>query len=103
MNILHIVLNLLLVLGILYVFVGYKEGFALKPAEFPCEVDNPILFGNYPLKQNPTLSNNYEMNAKMNAYTDMSSYEQTTNNVKNWVTPDNGTCSPAEFCGALYN
>ena len=33
----------------------------------------------------------------------VSSYDQATNNVREWVTPDNGTCSPASMCGALYD
>ena len=104
MNMLHLVLSGLLVLGVLYVYVGYKEGFSLKPSEFPCSVENPNLFGDYPVKQNPQLStNSYQKNSQMDSYTEMSSYAQETNNVKNWTTPDNGNCSPAEFCGALYN
>lgn len=104
MNLLHIVLSIALILAILYVFVGYTEGFALKPQEYPCGVDTVNLYGDYPVKTTPTLSqNSYSENSKMESYTEMSSYEQTTNNVQNWTTPDNGTCSPAEFCGALYN
>ena len=30
------------------------------------------------------------------------SYKQETNNKRYWTTPDNGTCSPAEFCGTPY-
>ena len=104
MNFLHIVLSILLVLAITYVYVGYKEGFSLQPGEFTCSVENPILFGDYPVKKDAQLSeNSYEKNSQMESYTEMSSYAQETNNVQNWVTPDNGTCSPAEFCGALYN
>lgn len=104
MNVLHIILSILLLLGMFYVYIGYKEGFTLKPGEYPNIDENPILVGDYPVKQNAQLSNNNsEINSKMDSYTPMSSYQQTTNNVKNWVTPDNGTCSPADFCGALYN
>ena len=104
MNILSLVLTILLVLGVLYTYVGYKEGFSLKPAEFPSSVENPNLFGDYPVKQNPQVStNSYQTNSHMDSYTKMNSYSQETNNVKNWVTPDNGSCSPAEFCGTLYN
>ena len=31
------------------------------------------------------------------------SYEQITNNLRYHYNPDNGTCSRAEFCGALYH
>ena len=104
MNILPVILCVLLVLGVLYTYIGYKEGFSLQPADFPSSVEHPILFENYPLKQNPQLSNNsYGDNSKMKSYTKMSSYEQKTNNKKNWVTPDNGTCIRADFCGTLYD
>lgn len=104
MNILHIILGVLMILGITYVFLGYKEGFTLSPGNYPCTSENPILVGDYPIKKNPQLSSNtYEKNAEMTPYTNMAAYEQSTNNVKNWVTPDDGSCSPAEFCGALYN
>ena len=104
MNVLRLILTILLVLGVLYTYVGYKEGFSLKPAEFPCSVENPNLFGDYPVRQNPQVSrNSYQINSQMDSYTDMSSYAQKTNNIRDWVTPDNGSCSPAEFCGSLYN
>ena len=104
MNVLPLILCVLLVLGVLYTYIGYKEGFSLQPAEIPSFLENPNLFDVYPVKQNPQLSNNsYQNNSHMNSYTKLSSYEQKTNNIKNWVTPDNGNCSPAEFCGSLYN
>jgi hypothetical protein len=31
------------------------------------------------------------------------SYAQYTNNVRYWETPNNGKCTPPEFCGTLYN
>ena len=30
-------------------------------------------------------------------------YGQFTNNVRYWATPNNGKCTPPEFCGGLYN
>ena len=27
---------------------------------------------------------------------------KSNNSIKGWATPDNGLCSPAEFCNALY-
>lgn len=104
MNVLQIILSILLILGISYVYVGHQEGFSLRPAEFPCEIDNPLLFGNYPVKKQAQLSrNSYRANSHMESYTEMSSYEQNTNNKRNWATPDSGSCSPAEFCGFLYD
>ena len=33
---------------------------------------------------------------------EVGSYEQTTNNIRYPRNPDEGTCMPADFCGALY-
>ena len=33
---------------------------------------------------------------------EVGSYEQTTNNIRHPINPDEGTCTPADFCGALY-
>ena len=81
-----------------------REGYHnLSPGSFPIDVDVPILHEEYPLKQHMGLSNNtYEMNSTYYPIFG-SSYEQCTNNVRYWSTPNNGTCSPADFCGGLYN
>jgi len=84
--------------------IGKKyEGFTnLTPGLFPTSVDVPLLH-EYPLKKNLGVSKNgYENNYSYYPVFG-SSYGQFTNNVKYWATPDNGECSPAEFCGGLYN
>ena len=83
---------------------GYnREGFInLTPGTFPISVDVPLLH-EYPLKKNMGLSNNTY--AENSTYYPVfgSSYGQFTNNVRYWKTPNNGQCSPADFCGGLYN
>lgn len=97
-------LGIFLLLALCYVSTGYSEGFSTNFGVFPCDVEHPLLYGDYPVKKNINISKNtYANNAKQNKYTKMSSYEQSTNNVKYWKTPNNGSCSPAEFCNALYD
>ena len=81
-----------------------KEGYHnLSPGSFPIDVDVPILHEVYPLKENMGVSDNtYEMNSSYYPIFG-SSYKQHTNNVRYWSTPNNGMCSPADFCGGLYN
>ena len=100
----YFVLALIIVNLIMNLFKNYKEGYHnLSPGSFPIDVDVPILYEEYPLKKNMGISDNtYEMN--MSYYPVFgSSYGQYTNNVRYWSTPNNGTCSPADFCDGLYN
>lgn len=108
MNMLQIALLLLGLLGICYVFCGYTEGFAnyalASAGKYPCSVDTVLLHDTYSTKTPPGLAaTTYAQSAKSESYTDMSSYAQVTNNVKTWETPDNGTCSTADFCGGVYD
>jgi hypothetical protein len=99
-----------LILALLFALISIpiihkcKEGFvSLTPGNFPVSVSEPILFGDYPTKDNMGISmNTYEDNYP--AYPVFgSSYGQFTNNVRYWATPDNGQCAPAELCNSLYN
>ena len=82
-----------------------KDGFTVSPGEYPKHVEDPLLFPEYKKK-----SVNYGVVFRENDSANNSrlypvaphGYQQSTNNVKHWVTPDNGSCSPASFCGALY-
>jgi hypothetical protein len=80
------------------------EGFSnLQPGTFPTSVDGPLLHDDYPLKKNMGVSDNtYAENSTHYPILDFS-YKQVTNNIRYWKTPNNGLCSPAEFCGGLYN
>jgi len=109
------ILFILLVVLILCYFgifkFSYSESFAsnmnndnmLEPGEYPISDDKPLLYGDYNIKQNTnvTKNNNYNIWKEYPVYP--SSYKQETNNKRYWSTPDNGTCSPAEFCGTPYS
>ena len=85
-----------------------KEGFSadrVPSGDFPREVDEPLLYPTYPKKKigygDIFSGNNSENNSKL--YPVASNNDQTTNNVRDWVTPDNGSCVPGAMCGALYD
>jgi len=87
-----------------------KEGFngrGIPSGEYPREVDEPLLYPTYPkkgagygvvLRENDSMNNSKLYPVAAN----VSSYDQATNNVRDWLTPDNGSCKPAGMCGALY-
>jgi len=89
---------------------GSKDGFRadrVPSGEFPHEVDEPLLYPTYPkittgygvvLRESDSTNNSKLYPVAAN----LSNYDQATNNVREWVTPDNGSCSPAGMCGALY-
>ena len=89
---------------------GAKEGFSgdrVPSGEYPHELDEPLLYPTYPkkttgygvvLRENDSTNNSKLYPVAAN----LANYDQATNNVREWVTPDNGSCSPAGMCGALY-
>jgi hypothetical protein len=87
-----------------------KEGFAadrIPSGEYPREVDEPLLYPTYPKKGAGygivLRENDSENNSKLYPVAaNLSNYDQATNNVRDWITPDNGSCKPAGMCGALY-
>lgn len=88
-----------------------KEGFAadrVPSGEYPREVDEPLLYPTYPKKAGPEYGvvlreNDSTNNSKLYPVAaNLANYDQATNNVRDWVTPDNGSCKPAGMCGALY-
>jgi len=101
--------KIFLVLALLFAiisipFIGNRfEGFSnLTPGTYPISEDIPLLH-EYPLKKQMGISTNtYAENSKQYPIFG-SSYDQNTNNVRYWASPDNGECSPAEFCGGLYD
>jgi hypothetical protein len=89
------------------------EGFSadrIPSGEYPREVEEPLLYPTYPKKVGPEYgvviqeNNADNNNSKLYAPIAMnvSNYDQATNNVRDWNTPDNGTCNPIGMCGALY-
>lgn len=91
-------------------FGASKDGFRadrVPSGEFPHEVDEPLLYPTYPkittgygvvLRESNSTNNSKLYPVAAN----LANYDQATNNVREWVTPDNGSCSPAGMCGALY-
>ena len=76
------------------------EKFAnLSPGVYPISSESPLLADTYNVKKPAILSNkNYGQD-----YTQLeSNLLKSNNSIKGWATPDNGLCSPAEFCNALY-
>lgn len=66
--------------------------------------NNTLLSCDYPVKSNVGLSlSSYSQSADKKVITPMSSYTQETNNIRNWKTPNNGTCPFTELCGGIYN
>ena len=91
--------------------VTKREGFAadrVPSGEYQREVEEPLLYPVYPKKAGPEYGvvlreNDSTNNSKLYPVAaNLSSYDQATNNVRDWVTPDNGSCKPAGMCGALY-
>ena len=90
--------------------VTKREGFAadrVPSGEYPREVDEPLLYPEYPKKTAGygvvLRENNSENNSKLYPVAaNLANYDQATNNVREWATPDNGSCMPAGMCGALY-
>ncbi len=68
----------------------------------PGQYNGPILVKDYPIKK-PMILNTDTTNIWKNYPVFRFSYKQQTNNIKYWSTPNNGLCSPAEFCGSMYS
>lgn len=101
---------LFLILALLFALISIPyvkpivEGFSvLTPGMYPISSDVPILYEDYPLKKTIGVSNNTYADNYPNYPIFDSSYEQKTNNVRYWSTPNNGLCSPADFCNGIYD
>ena len=88
-----------------------KEGFSadrIPSGEYPREVDEPLLYPVYPKKAGPEYGivlreNDSTNNSKLYPVAaNLGNYDQATNNVRDWITPDNGSCKPPGMCGSLY-
>jgi len=61
------------------------------------------LLNSYPVKNTKVVnSDNYSHEWIYYPIFPLGSYEQITNNFKYYKNPDNGLCTPAEFCGDFY-
>ena len=81
----------------------WQEGFALSPGSFPDSSTYPILYKDYPVKTPGGVSNMSSTDLWTYYPVFDNGYGQYTNNVRYWQTPNNGKCTPPEFCGGLYN
>jgi hypothetical protein len=81
------------------------EGFSLlNHSAFPCNIDNPILYGDFPVKKNVGITKLENSDIwKDSPIKEVGSYEQITNNVRYWKNPNNGTCTRAELCNSIYD
>ena len=113
--IVNCILLLLGFLGISYV-VGYKkckETFIarslyfsdnLNPGQFPVSQIKGMLYGDYKQKNNPAGLSKHRASTALELYpaAELGSFEQKTNNIRYWTTPCDGTATPSDFCGGLY-
>jgi hypothetical protein len=100
-------LGLLAILLVAQLFPGLRVE-AFSPGSYPDTVENPLLFPEYK-KKNVNYGVVFRENDSANnsrlypvASNSVSPFQQATNNTNKWATPDNGSCAPASFCGALY-
>ena len=77
-----------------------REGFALSPASVSASA-HPLL--DYPFKSPGGVSDMSSDDLWSYYPVFDNGYAQYTNNVRYWATPNNGKCSPPEFCGTLYS
>jgi len=103
-----IFLIVLLVVGLYLAPIIKKEGYVnlkmveLLPGIWPTSVDLPIL-DTYPYTGRKEVSNcNSSQIWKEYPIFPAGDYRQITNNLRYWKKPDNGLCSRADFCNALY-
>jgi len=77
---------------------------ALTPGEYPDSDQYPLLKGMFPLAKSAVISNNGAQDVweKQGPDLTLSGFNQSTNNVWNGVSPDNGSCTPSQFCGSFY-
>ena len=102
-NYINLILGALLVLGICTIIGGTKEMF-ISYGKYPNSVEHPMMEGSlYPYKNPRGLSDaSYRDQWLKFPLWAVGSYEQKTNNVRYWSGPCNGTSSPADLCGGLY-
>lgn len=76
------------------------EKFAnLSPGVYPISSESPLLADIYRVK-NPAILNDKNYGQE---YPQLdANLLKSNNSIKGWATPDNGLCSPSEFCNSLY-
>ena len=88
-----------LIIVLLFTQSVTHEGFDLRPIQYK-ELSSPLLH-DYIEKHPPKLTNNGAQDIYTN-YPVFPADSCQNNNIQQWRRPTNGKCSPAEFCGSLY-
>lgn len=81
---------------------GTKVFEGLSPGEYPRDQTFPLLYEDYPLKQPKMELSKLGSEQLYKFYPVFPANSTKINNIRYWKTPNNGKCSPAEFCGAYY-
>ena len=84
--------------------IGIKENYTnLGVGSYPTSENDVLLQDSFPITGKNGVSNNLSSSSWWHyPILPLSSYKQITNNLKYHNNPDNGSCTPSEFCGALY-
>ena len=93
-----------LVFNISNILEGYSN-YSLEQSNgvFPDSQTQVLIQDTYPPIGKNQISNNTASDIWMDyPIFQLGSYAQTTNNIRYPDNPDNGTCTPASMCGALY-
>ena len=97
----RICFGLIIVLVILLLIQpSTQEGFSLHPLPYG-DLENPILH-DYKERKHPQITDNGSQQIYRN-YPVFPADSCKNNNIRYWRRPTNGKCSPAEFCGSLYD
>jgi hypothetical protein len=80
-----------------------KERFSnLQPGAYPLSSDVPLLYDTFPVRNPAVLISGTNDLKKYSTVVEVGNFAQTTNNAKHLVSPEDGSCTPPSFCGALY-
>jgi hypothetical protein len=80
-----------------------KEAFSnLSPGVYPLSADAPLLYDTFPVRNPPQMTTGTADLKQYSRAVEVGNFAQTTNNAKHMSSPEDGTCTPPSFCGALY-
>ena len=90
--------------GIIEGFKQHSQFPEILGDSLPIENEAGILIDDvYPMTNQKIIGDKQEQNIwKEYPIVEVGSYEQTTNNIRYPENPDEGTCTPAEFCNVFY-
>ena len=91
------------VLAIILLLGGHKENFQLRAGNYPSSLNKALLADIYKVNPNPGLSKNtLKTQYLLDPDEFAGGYCQATNNKRYWDSPCDGTASPPNICGGLY-